>query len=213
MSPLPPRNKKCANFEFCENYVPVAHSSKKEHDHHAFCITCGSWASNEYSFQWDKLTIENTREGEECSICLEPKKRMMFFPTNCGHRFCLECSRNLLFWDDAYCFIPPSKFGGPKQCDTCTPNKPRSHCDLFLARLEQWREAMPEDYDRWRQAMQTVKQNTSYGSCTCPLCRKKYTPLTPQDDNLCCAFFFQCIGGWIASIAVQWEDNVRATRV
>lgn len=177
---------KCVNHELCKNHV-------HQHDH-ATCITCGSWAPYEYSFQWDELCFRNSFPEEECTVCLEVKPRMMAFPTKCGHWFCIDCSRDLLFWDESKCFLDPLDFGGPRSCMKC-PKPSTDCCAAYRQQLKEWKKVREEEYDRWRRMMMMQKKATAYGSCTCPLCRnvfgespkKASTSMDPQ-EQVCCLF-------------------------
>jgi len=34
---------------------------------------------------------------EECVVCYETSNKKLKFPANCGHWFCVSCSRNIYF--------------------------------------------------------------------------------------------------------------------
>jgi hypothetical protein len=80
---------KCVNHEFCRNNkVPEMGSD--------YCMNCGSWFKG--GLGWDKLTIVDSTD--ECTICMNLCERKLMFPTNCGHSFCINCSRNILWCDE-----------------------------------------------------------------------------------------------------------------
>ena len=90
-------DSKCHNFELCQNDKVTGIGSD-------FCMTCGSWFKV-CGFGWDKLIfIDST---DECVVCMNLCDRKLMFPTNCGHSFCVECSKNILFWDETRYHLSP----------------------------------------------------------------------------------------------------------
>ena len=80
---------RCLNFEFCNN------KKSKIHPNEAFCIDCGNWSG--FGYGWGKLTF--IRDKEECSVCFETSRKKVMFPTNCGHSFCFDCTKNILIFN------------------------------------------------------------------------------------------------------------------
>ncbi len=84
---------KCKNYDLCHGTVSLDH-----YEFHAnyLCMTCGSWFKIG-GFGWNKLEFRDCPQDEECAVCNETETQVKF-PANCGHWFCVSCSRNILFW-------------------------------------------------------------------------------------------------------------------
>jgi hypothetical protein len=163
-------NLKCGNYEFCGNEkVPEMGSD--------FCMTCGSWFKIG-GFGWNKLTIIDCTD--ECIICMNICERKLLFPTNCGHSFCLNCSRNILFWDETRYHLSRVPFGCPPCPNGCVnPIKGKQcYCEEYDSIQDGWEQNKPEEYKEWEKAERKsvdASNDITYGKCVCPLCRKKYT--------------------------------------
>jgi len=106
---------KCKNYELCERILPLDHW---KHYANYLCINCDSG--------WNELEFKES--DEECIVCNETGKKKIKFPANCGHWFCVSCSRNILFWDETRYHLSPVPFG----CPPC-PNYERiSTFEYFL---------------------------------------------------------------------------------
>lgn len=163
---------RCLNFEFCNN------KKSKIHPNEAFCIDCGNWSG--FGYGWGKLTF--IRDKEECSVCFETSRKKVMFPTNCGHSFCFDCTKNILIFNEEKYHLSPVSYG----CKPC-PNKcvnpergKQCYCDKFAIEIQKWGEKNPLEYDNWtadqNRSIDNSENNPSlcYGSKTCPLCRAKY---------------------------------------
>jgi hypothetical protein len=164
-----PQNK-CANFEFCQG-------EKVEGIGSEYCMTCGSWFKI-CGFGWDKLIIIDSTD--DCAVCMNNCDRKLIFPTNCGHAFCIPCSRNILFWDERRYHLSREPFGCPPCPNACVnPIKGKQcYCLEYDAIQDEWEINKPEEYKRWNdaenQSIEDSVNDVTYGQKTCPLCRKKY---------------------------------------
>jgi len=161
---------KCVNHEFCRyNKVPEMGSD--------YCMTCGSWFKV-CGFGWDKLTIVDSTD--ECAVCMDVCERKLMFPTNCGHSFCIICSRNILFWDETRYHLSPVPYGCPPCPNGCeNPEKGKQcYCEEYDPIQEEWEQYNPQGFNNWNDDQNKSIDNSSndiiYGKATCPLCRKKY---------------------------------------
>lgn len=162
---------KCKNYDLCENILPP---TAYEEGTNYLCMTCG------YGFGWNTLEF---RESEEvCVVCQETTNKQVKFPTNCGHWFCIPCSRNILFWDETRYHLSPVPYG----CESCpngcvNPIKGKQcYCEEYNEILNEWEQTQPDDYKKWCDAesksieLSEIVEGSVFGSQKCPLCRKKY---------------------------------------
>ena len=160
----------CVNYEFCQNEKVDGIGSD-------YCMTCGSWFKI-CGFGWDKLTIIDSTD--ECNVCMNVCERKLMFPANCGHSFCIPCSRNILFWDESRYHLSPVPYGCPACPNGCmNPEKGKQcYCEEYDAVEEAWEIQKPEEFKMWNDAQNLSIEESSnditYGKCVCPLCRKKY---------------------------------------
>lgn len=167
---------KCKNYELCHEDVPLDHY--RNHANY-FCMTCGSWFKLS-SFGWDDLEFKDC--DEECIVCGENMNRKLKFPTNCGHWFCIPCSRNILFWDESRYHLNTEKYGCPPCSNGCiNPDKGKQcNCKERWEIQDTWEQEHPEQFKLWNDAENVSVSNgettsgSVYGSCKCPMCRKKY---------------------------------------
>jgi hypothetical protein len=165
---------KCKNYELCESLLPQDHYINIGN---YLCMTCGSWFK--FGLGWDELTFIDS--NEECSICFNNCTKKLIFPTNCGHSFCIKCSKNILFWDETRYHLSPEPYG----CQPCpngciNPIKgEQCYCEEYKIVQDNWKLEQPDAYKQWNDnedlSIEQGEDNNSYFSnCTCPLCRKKY---------------------------------------
>ena len=81
---------KCINYELCNSTCPLDCYITEGH---YLCMTCMPGCG--CGFGWYELEFRES--DEECSVCFEKSNKHLQFPTNCGHWFCISCSRNILF--------------------------------------------------------------------------------------------------------------------
>ncbi len=160
---------KCGNYELCgHDKVPGISSN--------YCMTCGSWFKVG-GFGWNKLTIINS--ADECVVCMNICERKLMFPTNCGHSFCISCSRSILFWNRTIYTLSPVPYGCPPCPNGCiNPVKGKQcDCEEYDSIQDLWQESKPTEFHRWNSDQNISIDNSSndiYGNGVCPLCRKKY---------------------------------------
>jgi hypothetical protein len=130
-------------------------------------------------FGWDKLNIIDC--DEECDVCMNICKRKLLFPTKCGHSFCLECSKEVLFWDECKYHLSPVPYGCPPCPNGCeNPERGKQcYCDEYYdVVIEQWKQTNPVHYLKWDKeqeiSIDNGNDNTSSGKGVCPMCRKEY---------------------------------------
>jgi len=83
---------KCKNYELCNGTLALDHYEMVAN---YLCTTCGSWFKI-CGFGWDNLEFKDC--DEDCDVCGVSVDRKLKFPTNCGHSFCILCSKTILFY-------------------------------------------------------------------------------------------------------------------
>jgi hypothetical protein len=162
-------SNQCINYKFCKG---VAFPELMEDT----CLLCGPWYSEGEG--WGKLEFLDD-PNLECSVCFMTGMQMKF-PTNCGHSFCLYCSRNLLYYNDDMFDICPVKYG----CSPCKhyikdskkscTNRPC--CDEDQNVLDTWEASDYDNFIRWNYDELNYRNQNKDHLVTkkCPLCRKVY---------------------------------------
>ncbi len=167
---------KCKNYELCKHTLPLEH-----YEHHAnyLCMTCGDWFKVG-GFGWNELEFRES--DEECSVCFEKNKKQLKFPTNCGHYFCVDCSRNILFWDETRYHLSPIPFGCPHCPNNCeNPIKgSQCGCDEYSEIKDKWEQDFPLEFEKWNESFNfsidlgETEPGSIFNSCKCPICKTKY---------------------------------------
>lgn len=161
---------RCKNYEFCKSIADNNNSN--------LCWRCGDWYK--YGFGWNELEFRDAYLEEHCSICEEPRKRMMKFPAdNCEHWFCIDCSKDILIWNGSRYSLNPVYFGAPNCPNECINPKIgfQCNCSEYQEVLEEWEQNQPEKYDKWLEAENEMMDegiDPLYGSQRCPTCYKHY---------------------------------------
>ena len=141
-----------------------------------YCMNCGSWFKP--GLGWDKLTIVDSID--ECAVCMNICERKLMFPTNCGHSFCINCSRNILWSYETRYHLSPVPYGCPPCPNGCeNPEKgTQCYCEEYDSIQDEWEQYNPQGFNNWNDDQNKSIDNSSiniiYGKATCPLCRKKY---------------------------------------
>jgi hypothetical protein len=167
---------KCKNYELCRTVLPPDHW---EQCANYLCMTCGDWFKVG-GFGWNELEFRES--DEECSVCLEKSKKQLKFPTNCGHWFCISCSRNILFYDESRYHLSPVPYGCPLCPNNCVnPIKGKQcYCEEYTEIQDKWEQDFPLEFKKWNDSEHfSMEQGETipgsvFGSCICPLCKKKY---------------------------------------
>ena len=166
---------KCKNYELCETCCPLECFI---YEGHYLCMACMPGCGT--GFGWNELEFRDS--NEECVICLENNKKQVKFPTNCGHWFCLSCSKNILFLDETRYHLSPVPFG----CSSCPNNcinpikGKQCYCEEYTEIQDKWEQDFPLEYKKWNDSENlSIDQGETipgsvFGTCTCPLCKKKY---------------------------------------
>lgn len=159
----------CPNNEVCEGKkVPGMGSD--------YCMNCGSWYKN--GFGWNKLTIIDSLD--ECCICMNNCKRKLMFPTNCGHSFCINCSKEVLFDNDYKYCLSPVPYGCPPCPNGCeNPVKGKQcNCVEYDSIQDEWEWINSEQFNKWNNEQEkSIKIGIDAIFCrnTCPLCKRVYS--------------------------------------
>ena len=165
---------KCKNYELCKHVLPPNWFSWYGN---YLCCSCDNSSSG---FGWDELEFKDC--NEECVICNETVTKKLKFPANCGHWFCIPCSRNILFWDETRYHLSPEPFGCPPCPNGCVNHikGKQCYCEAYDEILERWENEYPDKYQEYNDAenlsveLSETTPGSVYGSQKCPLCRKKY---------------------------------------
>lgn len=161
---------KCKNYKLCNNILSPEHY---ECHGNYLCMTCGDWFKIGGK-KWNELEFRDI--GEECSICNEVNTHVKF-PANCGHWFCVECSKKILFWEEDRYHLSAVPYGCgvcPNGCENPVMGK-QCYCEEYDEIQETWRREHPDDFKRWSDAENVSIDNGDDGSVCgsrrCPLCR------------------------------------------
>lgn len=177
---------KCKNYELCNSIIPPDHGI---HFDNYLCMGCGDWFKVG-GFGWNEL--EFFESDENCSVCLDNTNKKVKFPANCGHSFCVNCSRDILFWDETRYHLSPVPYGCsscPNGCDN--PIKGiQCYCEEYygddtydeipISIVAIWKRNNPSQYEEWnKKESESIDLSEDipgsvYGSAKCPICRKKY---------------------------------------
>lgn len=165
----------CPNYEFCQQKYPK------------WFGWCHSGRCNYCNQKFHKQKLEFINDDDDCPVCHESTSRKMIFPA-CTHKFCLDCSRNILMWDESRWHIDPVPYGAPpcphhdigeESCRSrpCYLEKGESDEEDLDDRMVLWYRINPEARERWRDGeeynLENNPDNLTYGNMTCPVCRKK----------------------------------------
>jgi hypothetical protein len=159
---------KCKNYRFCKGILPIWWYNCKEK---YLCTSCDM-------FGWGELIIFES--NDDCAVCMEGGKPTVMFPADCGHFFCVDCTRRCLFWDETLLHLSPVPYGCPPCPNGCNnPIKGRQcYCEEYDAVQERWKIENIDQYNRWNEdehiSIETPVEGLINGSKECPLCRKKY---------------------------------------
>ena len=170
---------KCKNYELCQHILPP---TAYEDGTNYLCMTCGDWFKRG-GFGWNELEFRESEE--ECAVCMETSNIQLNFPANCGHSFCVSCSRNILFYDETRYHLSPIPYGCPSCPNGCiNPEKGKQcYCEEYDEIQEEWEQEQPDKYKEWNDAenisikLSETISGSVFGSAKCPLCRKKYERL------------------------------------
>lgn len=162
---------KCKNYLLCQTVLPMWWFSCKGK---YLCTNCDC-------FGWKELEFRHA--DNDCVVCYTECDFEMKFPTNCNHWFCVNCCRNILFWDETRYHLSPVPYGCPPCPNNCdNPIKGRQcYCEEYDEVQNQWELSNPLEWKKWNDDDEHYSIETSeeipgsvYTSKTCPMCRKKY---------------------------------------
>ena len=162
-------SNKCVNYKFCNG---VAYPELDEE----LCLLCGLWYDE--SEGWGKLEFIESKE--DCAVCYSHSKVHMKFPTNCGHSFCIQCCKNLLYFQDDIYDICPIKYGCPPCLhyvkDSIKSCVKRPCCDEDEIILDKWEIDNYESFIKWNyDEFNYINEDKDYlVTKKCPMCRKIY---------------------------------------
>ena len=166
---------KCKNYDLCE--AVLSHDHWECHGNY-LCMNCGDWFR--FGFGWNEL--EFRMSSEKCPVCFDKNKKQLKFPTNCGHWFCVSCSRNILFVDDTRYHLSSVPYGCapcPNGCINPVKGK-QCYCDEYIKIQDKCEEEYPIQFNKYNDAVRVsinlgeTISGSIFGTCTCPLCKKKY---------------------------------------
>ena len=162
---------KCKNYELCESIIPP---DWYEYYANYFCMICDS------QFRWGQLEFREA--DEDCAVCSDSSKKQVTFPANCGHWFCVACSRNILFWKEQRYHLSPVPYGCPPCPKGCVnPIKgEQCYCIEYDSIQDAWEESKPDEFKKWNDAehesidLSESTPGSVFSSQKCPMCRKVY---------------------------------------
>ena len=161
-------SNQCINYKFCNG---VAFPELGED----MCLLCCLWYTEGEG--WGKLEFIET--DEDCPVCYN-KGTQMKFPTNCGHSFCIQCCKNLLYYQDHIYDICPIKYGCPpcahyiKDSVSSCVKRPCSDEDQII--IDTWESSNYNNFILWNydEFNYINEDNDHLITKKCPLCRKIY---------------------------------------
>jgi hypothetical protein len=160
---------KCKNYNLCEAVLPEWWFNCKGK---YLCINCDC-------FGWNELKFRNI--NNDCNVCYNNGIEMKF-PTDCGHWFCVNCCKKILFWDETRYHLSPEPYGCPSCPNGCiNPIKGKQcYCEEYDEIQNNWENTHPEEFKKWKDDEHDSISNSSeesgsvFTSKKCPICRKKY---------------------------------------
>jgi len=144
----------CVNYELCE--TEVSHNF-------VLCKNC---------IKWGKLKFVKTIH-EKCMLCKTKTQYTIIFPNMCGHSFCVECTRYLLFCDEISTFnISPVPFGCPPCPNGCfnTEKGNQCQCIIYDKVIEDWWNSDTDAGERFAFACYLDGKSRVHSKINCPLC-------------------------------------------
>jgi hypothetical protein len=160
---------KCKNYNLCEAVLPEWWFNCKGK---YLCTTCDL-------FGWNELEFRNI--NNDCNVCYNHGIEMKF-PTDCGHWFCVNCCKKILFWDETRYHLSPEPYG----CQPCpngciNPIKGKQcYCEEYDEIQKNWENTHPEEFKKYNDdehysiEHSQEEQGSVFSSKKCPICRKKY---------------------------------------
>ena len=101
----------CKNYELCETNT---------NSHNSLCKSC---------MNWGEISVISKKSRQHCYMCNEMVNKKMLFPNNCGHEYCIDCMRYMLFCDETSLFnISPEPFGCPPCPNGCRNPSEGNQC-------------------------------------------------------------------------------------
>jgi len=113
----------CKNYELCET---------RSCSHNSLCKACNTWGV---------IKVVTKKTKQHCYMCNEMVSKKFLFPNNCGHEYCIDCTRYMLFCDDSSVFnISPEPYGCPPCPNGCVnPVKGNQcTCQSYDYVIEEW---------------------------------------------------------------------------
>ena len=161
---------KCKNYELCQDVLPNWWFDCKGK---YLCMSCDMLGFGQLEFR---------QSDEDCAVCADSGKTQVKFPANCGHWFCVTCSRNIMFWKEQRYHLSPVPYGCPPCPKGCiNPVKgEQCYCYEYDPIQDEWKQYKPQQFKKWNDAEQhsiELSEDTPgsvFGSKKCPLCRATY---------------------------------------
>jgi hypothetical protein len=90
---------------------------------------------------WGEIKIISKKTKQQCYLCNEIVNKKLLFPNNCGHEYCVDCMRFMLFCDETSVFnISPEPYGCPPCPNGCSNPSigDQCMCPLYNDVIEDW---------------------------------------------------------------------------
>ena len=173
---------KCRNHLLCNSSLQKNHHARRKNYLCYICYHDPKSKGQNLGYGWNELNF--FQDTEACPCCLESDTWKVYFPTNCGHSFCVKCSRELLFWDETRFQLSPEPYGAPSCPNHCNnPNVGRQCvCEEYDAIKHEWALKNQHDYWMWQSDEYTSIFESKHddghanGTRKCPICRQVYMP-------------------------------------
>ena len=148
----------CRNFSFCRSYT-----------NDRICAPC--------SINNERYGIDIRPSKSVCCLCGKQKANEMRFPT-CGHWFCPQCVRRIIFGEDDENYLLNPVFYGCKPCTCHNPLRGlQCKCSEQLYQIKKWSQKNPCSFVMWKIAQEESieigsGEDTIIHSKKCPICKK-----------------------------------------
>jgi hypothetical protein len=166
---------KCLNHELCNEVVDNIFLDDKVENltEILLCNSCSLLFGTDILFFTD-IEID-------CPVCYHSHTKKTVL--KCGHYLCIDCYRNLCFWDQTEHHPSPVLFGGPTCPSECVnPTIGRQcFCSSYETALSEWKKTDESKWNDWhtslKEATHRVEPPRSFDNIRekCPLCRKFFT--------------------------------------
>ncbi len=154
---------KCPNYEVCSSDFPKCIGNC----HQNRCINCDIIFGN--------IDLVFSEQSNMCDICYISNQQVKL--PDCSHYTCIECFKQIYFFDETKYYLNPEKYGCPSCPNDC--NNPdrgtQCYCEEYDSIKDTWAKDFPEQYENWNNDEDNSINNITnlHGHGKCPFCRSE----------------------------------------